>query len=160
MSKSEIKIRELKDTDVSVAAELMLRLKKLNGEFDSIFNVSDGAKTEAEQILREALKDKARHIAYVSERGGKVVGLIVINLIHRCYYEPEMEARIVDFYIMPEGRRTGAGKGLVDMAYKELKARNVKLITAEFPALNPIAMKFYKGLGFREIVGIYGKMLE
>ncbi len=160
MSKSEIKIRDLKETDVPVAAELMMRLKKLNGEFDSIFNVSEGAKSEAEQILKEALKDKAKHIAYVSERDGKVLGLIVINLIHRCYYTPEVEARIVDFYIMPEGRRTGAGKLLVDRTYKELKARNVKLITAEFPSLNPIAMKFYKGLGFREIVGIYGKMLE
>lgn len=160
MLKSEIKIRELKETDISVAAELMLRLKKLNGEFDSIFNVSEGAKGMAEQILKDALKDKEKHIAYVSERDGKVLGLIVINLIHRCYYEPEVEARIVDFYVMPEGRRTGAGKSLLDRAYKEMKSRNVKLITAEFPALNPIAMKFYKGLGFREIVGVYGKMLE
>lgn len=160
MSKSEIKIRELKETDISAGAELMLRLKKLNGEFDSIFNVSDGANAEAEQILKDALKNKNNHLAYVSERDGKVLGLIVINLIHRCYYTPEIEARIVEFYIMPEGRRTGSGKLLVDRAYKELKARNVKLITAEFPALNPIAMKFYKGLGFREIVGIYGKMLD
>ncbi len=160
MSKSELKIRELKETDISTAAELMLRLKKLNGEFDSIFNVSEGAKTEAEKILATVLKEKDKHIAYVSERDGKILGLIVVNLIHRCYYLPEIEARIVDFYIMPEGRRTGSGKLLIDKTYKELKARNVSLITAEFPALNPIAMKFYKSLGFREIVGIYGKMME
>lgn len=160
MSKIEVKIRELEEADIPSAAELLLRLKKLNGEFDSIFNVSDGAKSEAKEILSNVVKNMDKHVAYVSEKNGKVLGIIVINLIHRCYYLPEMEARIVDFYVMPEGRRTGSGKQLVDKAYKELKTRGINLVTAEFPALNPIAMKFYKDLGFREIVGIYGKKLE
>ena len=34
-------------------------------------NVSDGAKAEAEQILMNTLKDKAKHLAFVSERDGK-----------------------------------------------------------------------------------------
>lgn len=160
MSKVEVNIRELEEKDIPEAAELLLRLKKLNGEFDSIFNVSDGARSEAEQILTGVVKDREKHIAYVSERNGKVLGIIAINLIHRCYYLPEVEARIMDFYIMPEGRRSGSGKKLVDMAYTELKNRGIKLVTAEFPALNPIALKFYKDLGFREIVGVYGKMLD
>lgn len=159
MAKSEVKIRELKENDVKAASDLLLRLKKLNGEFDSIFNVAEGALGEAEQNLMTMVKEKDKHLAYVAEKDGRVIGIIALNLIHRCYYVPEVEARIVEFYVMPAARRTGAGKLLADRVYGELKNKDIKLITAEFPALNPIALNFYKDLGFREIVGVYGRLL-
>lgn len=159
MAKSELKIRELRENDIEKAADLLLRLKKLNGEFDSIFNVADKALEEASNNLRVMLQEKEKHIAFVAEKDSRVVGIIALNLIHRCYYTPEVEARIVEFYVMPAARRTGAGKLLVDKVYAELKSKGITLITAEFPALNPIALNFYKDLGFREIVGIYGRLL-
>lgn len=157
--KSEVVIRELKENDVDSASDLLLRLKKLNGEFDSIFNVAEGAAKEAAENLRSMIREKDTHLAYIAEKDSKVIGIIAVNLVHRCYYEPEVEARIVEFYVMPASRRTGAGKLLVDRAYEELRKKGIKLVTAEFPALNPIALNFYKDLGFREIVGVYGKLL-
>lgn len=159
MSKNEIKVRQLEETDIASASDLLLRLKKLNGEFDSIFNVAEGAKKDAEEHLKVMVKESSKHIAYVAERGDKLIGIVALNLLKRSYYVPETEARIVEFYVMPEARRTGAGKLLTDKVYEELKKRGVKLITAEFPALNPIALSFYKDLGFREIVGVYGRIL-
>lgn len=157
--KSEITIRELQEKDIAGAVDLLLRLKKLNGEFDSTFNVADSAGKEAEGHLQTMVKEHDKHLAFVAIRKEKLVGIIAVNLLQRCYYEPKTEARIVEFYVMPEARRTGAGKLLVDKVYGALKARDISLITAEFPALNPIALNFYKDLGFREIVGIYGKKL-
>ncbi len=159
MSKNEVEIRPLKEQDIAKVTDLLLRLKKLNGEFDSIFNVADDAKSDAERHLKSMVEDKESRIALVADRGGKLVGIISVNLLKRSYYVPETEARIVEFYVMPEVRRTGAGKLLIDRVYEELKERGIKLVTAEFPALNPIALNFYKDLGFREIVDVYGKIL-
>lgn len=157
--KNEITIRELQEKDITGAVDLLLRLKKLNGEFDSTFNVSDTAGKEAEKNLKNMVNDKGKHLSFVAVRKEKLVGIIAVNLVDRCYYEPKTEARIVEFYVMPEVRRTGAGKLLVDKVYEELRANGISLVTAEFPALNPIALNFYKDLGFREIVGVYGKKL-
>ena len=158
--KDKIVIRGLQSGDIETATDLLLRLKKLNGEFDSIFAVSEGAKKEATEKLESILKEKDKHMAFVADRAGKLTGIIVVNLIDRCYYLPEKEARIADFYVMPEFRRTGAGKMLISKTYEELKKRKIALITAEFPSQNLIALRFYKSLGYREIVGVYGKVVE
>ncbi len=158
--KDKIVVREMLAADIDGSADLILRLKKLNGEFDSVFVVSDKAKKDAEDRLRDAIKNPEKHISLLAERGGKILGVLLINILERCYYLPDKEARITDFYIMPEFRRSGAGKMLISRSYEELKKRKIQIITAEFPSQNLIALKFYKGLGYREIVGIYGKVLE
>jgi ribosomal protein S18 acetylase RimI-like enzyme len=158
--KDKIVVREMLAADIDGSVDLILRLKKLNGEFDSIFVVSDKAKKDAEDRLKEAVKNPERHISLLAERGGKIHGVLLINILDRCYYLPEKEARITDFYIMPEFRRSGAGKMLISRSYEELKKRKISIITAEFPSQNLIALRFYKSLGYREIVGIYGKVLE
>jgi ribosomal protein S18 acetylase RimI-like enzyme len=158
--KDKIVVREMLAADIDGSVDLILRLKKLNGEFDSIFVVSDKAKKDAEDRLKEAVKNPERHISLLAERGGKILGVLLINILDRCYYLPEKEARITDFYIMPEFRRSGAGKMLISRSYEELKKRKISIITAEFPSQNLIALRFYKSLGYREIVGIYGKVLE
>lgn len=158
--KDKIVVRELAEEDIENATDLILRLKKLNGEFDSVFVVSENAKKDAEDHLRDTVKNRDKHIAFIAERTGKILGIIIINIIERCYYLPSREARIVDFYIMPEFRRTGAGKMLISRSYEEMKKKKINLITAEFPSQNLIALRFYKSLGYREIVGIYGKVLE
>ncbi len=159
MAKNKFEIRELKEQDIANMTELLLRLKRLNGEFDSIFNVAEGAEATAKKHLKAMVEDKESRITYVVDNGEKVVGILSVHIIPRNYYLPDMEARIVEFYIMPEARRSGMGSQLMDKMYTELRNRGVKLITAEFPALNPIALNFYKQLDFRELVQVYGKVL-
>lgn len=159
MPKNKFEIRELKEQDIANMTELLLRLKRLNGEFDSIFNVAEDAEETAKKHLRAMVDEKDSRITYVVDNGEKVVGILSVHIIPRNYYLPDMEARIVEFYIMPEARRSGMGSQLMDKMYGELRNRGVKLITAEFPALNPIALNFYKQLEFRELVQVYGKVL-
>ncbi len=59
---------------------------------------------------------------------------------------------------MPEFRARGAGSALIDELKKIVNKREIKMITAEFPSMNIIAVNFYKDLGFRELIKIYAKV--
>jgi ribosomal protein S18 acetylase RimI-like enzyme len=139
---------------------MILRLKKLNGEFDPLFEVSEEAPGEIMEQLRNSMNDTEKCTEIVAEIDGKVIGVMRVNFNRRPYYLPKTEARIMDFYVMPEFRRTGAGKMMIDFLKPEFSTRKVGLISAEFPSLNPIALNFYRKLGFKEIVGIYAKNME
>ncbi|AKA49521.1 hypothetical protein IX51_10920 [uncultured archaeon] len=155
-----IVIRRMKAEDLDAALDQVIRLKRLNAEFDSIFNVAEESKSDFRDHLNEALSDGDRYIVLVAEAGSKVVGLVKVDIHTRLYYKPKYEARIVEFYVMPEYRRKNTGKLLMDELYRILKERKIRLITAEFPSLNLIALGFYKGIGYREVVSVYGKMIE
>ncbi|HLH86451.1 MAG TPA: GNAT family N-acetyltransferase [Thermoplasmataceae archaeon] len=158
--KGKIEIREIQDSDIKTLTDLILRQKRLNEEFDSNFEVSGNWESDAVHHLKSVVSDRNENVALVATSSGKSVGIIIVNLRRRRFYKPESEGRITDFYIMPEFRRSGVGRMLYDKAVSELKKRSVELITAEFPTLNLIALNFYKKLGFRELVGIYGRNLE
>lgn len=158
--KNEVKIRRMEEQDLNSTMDLVHRLKKLNEEFDSTFHVSEEGKEEATKYMSDAIKDKDKHILLVADLAGKIIGIIRVDLLTRLYYNPSKEARIVDFYVMPEHRRKSVGKALMTEMYKILKEREIKLVTAEFPSKNLIALGFYKGIGYREIVNIYGKQIE
>ncbi|MEM3676312.1 MAG: GNAT family N-acetyltransferase, partial [Thermoplasmataceae archaeon] len=154
--KGKIEIREVLDSDVESLKDLILRQKRLNEEFDSNFEVSANWESDAVHHLKSVISEKDDNISLVATSAGRPIGIILVNIRRRRFYKPEREGRITDFYIMPEFRRAGVGKMLYDKAVAELKKRSVGLITAEFPSLNLIALGFYKKLGFREIIGIYG----
>lgn len=153
-------IRKIRKEDLQQASDLVLRLKKLNGEFDPLFEVSEDAPKDIKEMLETSMNQGDKCLMVVAEIEKKVVGIIRVNFNSRLYYLPKTEARILDFYVMPEFRRTGAGKYMLDFVGDEFSRRHVGLISAEFPALNPIANNFYKKLGFKEIVGIYAKRIE
>lgn len=153
-------IRKMKKEDLESVAEMILRLKKLNGEFDPLFEVSPDAPSEIMEQLRNSLEEGEKCTEIVAEISGKVVGVMRVNFNRRLYYLPKTEARIMDFYVMPEYRRSGAGKLMLDYMKGEFAKRKVGLVAAEFPSLNPIALNFYKKLGFKEIVGIYARNME
>jgi len=91
---------------------------------------------------------------------GEVVGIVVAEIRTRLFYEPSIEGVITDFYVMPEWRRKGVGKQMMDKAIALLKSRGVQLISAEFPAQNQIAVNFYKKYGFRPLTNIYVKEFQ
>lgn len=155
-----IAVRKMKESDIEAGLDQIIRLKRLNAEFDNTFNVAEESRDEFRDHLKEALEDEKKYIVLVAEASGKLVGLVKVDIHSRLYYKPKYEARVVEFYVMPEYRRKNTGKLLMDDLYKELRARKIKLITAEFPSLNLIALGFYKGIGYREIISVYGKLLD
>lgn len=153
---SGILIRPIKSEEVEIAAGLVARLKRLNGEFDPLLRTANTVEEQSVKAVKKAISDKDS-IVLVAIVKGKLAGIVKADLIDRIFYEPRREGSIIEFYILPEFRRTNLGKDLVDTISKELREKGAQLITAEFPSQNEIAKSFYSKLGFRSVTNVYAK---
>jgi ribosomal protein S18 acetylase RimI-like enzyme len=152
-------VREAKPQDVDQAADLVVRLKKLNEEFDSMLKVRADALERAKKYLDEAIQGDGS-VVMVADVGGKVIGLVKADLKDRFFYDPRTEGVIIEFYVLPEYRRRKLGQDLINETIKQLRKRGAEMISAEFPMQNMIAVNFYNKLGFRPMIGIYGTPVE
>jgi len=155
-SRSDIVIRELKKDEAARAAQLVGRLKRLNGEFDPLLKSTDGLEEEAKRIVERA-SSNSDSLVLIALAGSKVVGVVKAEIKDRLFYEPRKEGAIDEFYILPEYRRGSLGRDLLSSVTDKLKARGAELITAEFPSQNEIAKRFYTKLGFRSLTNVYAK---
>lgn len=139
------------------AAELISRLKRLNGEFDPLLKTSRDLEEDSLRILKDRMTDN-EYVILVAESDSKVVGVSKAAIRDRIYYEPRREGAIVELYIIPEFRRGNLGRALFDATVSSLKRKGAKLITAEFPSQNQIAHRFYTKMGYRSLTNVYAKV--
>jgi Acetyltransferases len=95
----------------------------------------------------------------VADFKGKIVGAVMGEILDRPFYQPEKELRITEIYLLPEFRKGGLGKKMLDALVAKEGKKGCNIITVEFPSENLLAHKFYTGLGMRSILSIYGKKL-
>ncbi|BDR92123.1 GNAT family N-acetyltransferase [Vulcanisaeta souniana] len=152
-----VTIREAREGDVEVLVDLAVRLKRLNSEFDPLFSARNDCAERAREYLVNAIRNGKDHLLLVAEDMGKIVGFVKADIRERFFYSPSVEGAIVDFYIMPEYRRKGLGRMMLEKAIAMLREKGAQLITAEFPTQNQIAINFYNKMGFRSLVSIYAK---
>jgi ribosomal protein S18 acetylase RimI-like enzyme len=155
---SKIRFRDALENDTDSLTDLVVRLKRLNEEFDSMLKVRDDIREQARTYVSKAIKDK-NCIVLVVESEGKVIGLLKADLRERFFNEPATEGRIIEFYIMPEFRKHEVGTELMRLALDKMKHKGVKIVSAEFPSQNKISVEFYAKQGFRPITNIHAKML-
>ncbi len=146
-------MRKATEKDISSLLKLVIRLKKLNEEFDPLFKVRDDADIEGEKYLRSAISSE-NCLVVVAEESGRIVGMAKVDIKNRIFYTPAVEGHIVDLYIMPEYRRKALGEKIIGYIISTLKQR-VNIITVEFPTANQIAVNFYTKLGFRPVLSHY-----
>lgn len=151
---AEYEIRKAETKDVDSIVEMVRRLKLLNGEFDRHFTVKENFRDEVKNYLKSCIENPDGFVIHVAEENSKIIGILKIDIHRRIYYNPAIEARITEFYIMPEYRRKGLGSDLMHSCVEELKSRKVEILTTEFPTLNLIAMNFAKGKGFKEMISV------
>lgn len=149
-----MEIRKAKDQDVEVLADLTVRLKKLNEEFDPMLKVVDNAIDVARDYVKGCLESD---LILVVEEDNKIVAYIKAEIRDRVFYEPKMEGVITEFYVMPEYRRKGMGDKIIEECSIHLKEMGAKIITAKFPSQNRFAANFYEKLGFRSLKSLYAK---
>ncbi len=154
----EIKIRDLKKEDIRDASNLVMRLKKFNSEHDPLFSVSPDLEKNVLEYLESAIKLETRDVL-VADFKGKIVGAVMGEILDRPFYQPEKELRITEIYLLPEFRKGGLGKKMLDALVAKEGKKGCNIITVEFPSENLLAHKFYTGLGMRSILSIYGKKL-
>ena len=151
-----MQIRRAKKEDKGAVADLIVRTKRLNNEFDPLFAVVADAKERAESYIASTIgvPDK---LLLVATEGPKVVGVLRAEMRERLFYEPHKEGFITDFYILPEHRRKALGNDVILQASAELKKMGAQIIVADVPARNEIANKFYVKRGFRALTNHFGK---
>jgi len=157
-----IHLRPARPSDVPALVPLLLRLKRLNEEFDPLLKVRDDADAQATEILRAQLSDPKAVILAAEGVGAdkdKVVGFVRALVRERPFYTPEWEGVIVDIYLLPLYRRRGVGEYLLRETSAALKAKGAGVVTAEFPAQNEIAIRFYAKRGFRPIQLLHARSL-
>jgi len=150
-----VKIRRATSGDVASAAELIVRMKRLNNEFDPLFTVVSDAKDRAESYVSDSLKSRDA-LLLVASTGQKIAGVLRAEIRDRVFYVPTKSGHITDFYVLPEFRRKALGNDMLERASVELKKMGAEIVTAEVPSQNDIAVRFYTKRGFRSIVQIFG----
>ena len=154
MKREGLLLREAEEADVEQAADLIVRMKKLNGEFDPLFKVVDDVKERAQAYLRDSIHASG-HLVLVASEGPKVLGVLRAELKDRLFYQPSREGVITDFYVLPEFRRRALGDDMLQQASQRLRKMGADMIAADFPARNEIASRFYTKRGFRALVDTF-----
>lgn len=157
-----ILVRPAKAPDIPALAGLLVRLKRLNEEFDPLLKVRPDAEKRAATVLETALQDPKVLILAGEGTGadqGKIVGVVRAALRDRIFYTPEIEGVILDIYLLPAFRRKNVGEFLMAETVRLLKERGAGIVTAEFPAQNQIAARFYAKRGFRPLNATHAKII-
>lgn len=150
----EVSIREANTQDLLGASELIVRMKRLNNEFDPLFEVIEDANDKAIEYLKNSLGSQ-NVLVLVAVKNKKVIGILRAEIRERVFYKPKKDGHITDFYILPEYRRKALGHRMLEQASSILRRRGAEMVTAEVPAQNEIAVKFYTKRGFRALNYIF-----
>jgi ribosomal protein S18 acetylase RimI-like enzyme len=155
-----IRVRAATEKDVPALVPLLIRLKRLNEEFDPLLKVRPDAEARAEEVLRRDI-DNPEAVVLAAEGIGpdknKVVGVVRAQVRERPFYSPEREGVILDIYLLPIYRRKGVGEFLLQEITAKLKEKGAGVVTAEFPTQNEIAVRFYAKRGFRPITSLHAR---
>jgi ribosomal protein S18 acetylase RimI-like enzyme len=157
-----IHLRPAKPSDVPALVPLLLRLKRLNEEFDPLLRVREDAESQAREVLKASIADPNAVVLAVEGVGSdkdKVVGFVQAVIRERPFYAPPVEGVILDVYLLPLYRRRGVGEFLLKETSAALKAKGAGVVIAEFPAQNEIASRFYAKRGFRAITARHARPL-
>jgi len=157
-----IHLRPARDSDLAALVPLLIRLKRLNEEFDPLLRVRDDAEQQAKQVLKADISNPKAVVLAAEGVGAdkdKVVGFVRALVRERPFYSPEHEGVILDIYLLPLYRRRGVGEYVLRETSNLLKAKGAGVVTAEFPAQNEIAARFYSKRGFRPITAIHARSL-
>jgi len=131
-----------------------LKAIKLNSKKEEM-KYSDSLKPLRETVniyfeyFKTELKKKNSSVFIAVDK--KPIGIIIVT-----YFEPLMISKfarkgyVSNLYVQKKYRNKGIGKKLLLASLKWLKQNNVKYISLEIHLENKKALKFYRGLGFKD----------
>jgi ribosomal protein S18 acetylase RimI-like enzyme len=156
MDPVQFRIRYAEKKDLDQIVELVVRLKKLNEEFDPLYTVREDIQEVAREYISKSF-DREEVFMLVAEDGNKIVGVIRVEIRSRLFYQPIFSGVITDLYVSPSYRVKGVGTALLDEAVKILRDRGISIVCAEFPPMNKIAVDFYQKRGFKPLLYTFFK---
>jgi len=157
LAMAHVKVRHATKEDVAEIADLVVRLKKLNNEFDPLFLVVDDAKERALKYISASV-GSPRTLLLAATKGEKIIGFLRAEMRERIFYEPHMEGHITEMYVLPEFRRGQMGHDILEHASSELTKMGAEIIVGDLPSRNEIAVHFYTKRGFRRLIETFAHM--
>ena len=155
-----IHLRPATAGDIPALVPLLVRLKRLNEEFDPLLRVRPDVDARAAEVLKRDVASAEALVLAAEGTGadaGKIVGIVRALVRERPFYTPEKEGVIVDIYLLPLYRRRGVGEHILEETAARLKAMGAGIVTADFPVRNEIAVRFYAKSGFRAITALHAR---
>jgi ribosomal protein S18 acetylase RimI-like enzyme len=146
-----VKVRRATRADAKDIVDLIVRLKRLNNEFDPLFGVVADAKERAERYVSSSF-DSRKTLFLVAVSGGKIIGVVRGEIRERLFYQPSVEGHLTDMYVLPEHRRKQLGEEILERAMDEFRKMGAEIIVAELPSRNEIGVHFYSKHGFRRLL--------
>lgn len=126
-----------------------LEHQKYNEKFDTLKTKEECKKFIINQ-QKELLNDK-NHIFIVAEINNKIVGVITGHIGKReeaDVYVHQNIGFIDELSVIPEHRKIGIGKKLIEKILNELKYRKIEYVGIGAAYNNSTAIKLYKSYGF------------
>jgi [ribosomal protein S18]-alanine N-acetyltransferase len=81
---------------------------------------------------------------WVLEEGALILGYVCAWFIHD-------EGQLANIAVLPEYRRRGLGRALIDHVFCEARQRGIRSLSLEVRRSNQAALELYKSLGFQEV---------
>jgi ribosomal protein S18 acetylase RimI-like enzyme len=149
-------IGEATPEDLPVFVDYIVRMLKLNAEFDPLLKVDADAEREVLELITKNVGDP-KFLLLVARLDNRPAGVLRAEILSRRFYSPKVVGQIDEIYVMPEFRRKEVGSMLLSKADEELRRRGAEMIVVEFPTQNYIASSFYGKEGFRPLKGVQAR---
>jgi ribosomal protein S18 acetylase RimI-like enzyme len=137
-----VAVRRATDIDMAESARLL-------GDFNREFG--EPAPPAA------ALADRLRHLVaggdtLVLLAGEPAVGVAVLRL-RGAIWSPGLECYLAELYVVPEQRRQGVGRALIEAALEQARARGAETIDIGVDEPDVPARRLYESMGFSNRAG-------
>lgn len=114
----------------------------------------DAERSEQAANIEQYFLGKSRFttIAFIAEDGRDSIGFLELNL--RPYAEGARSTpvpHIEGWYVVPEARRTGAGRALMRAAEEWALGNGFRELTSDTTAEYPLSLPAHRSLGFTEV---------
>jgi [ribosomal protein S18]-alanine N-acetyltransferase len=96
-----------------------------------------------EEAFRSELRNPCSQL-WVAEEGTHIIG-------YACAWFVQDEGQIVNVAVLPQYRRYGVGKALIQYLIQEARIRGVRTLSLEVRKSNHAAVELYKAFGFQVV---------
>jgi ribosomal protein S18 acetylase RimI-like enzyme len=135
-----MKVRRARSADVDEVARLMARFRDHLGATNP---PDDAIRASVERILADGQSE-----FLIAATDGVPLGVCQLRYRWSVWTSTE-DCWLEDLYVVPDGRRSGAGRALVNAALDSARARGCARIELDVDEDNEPALALYESCGFR-----------
>ncbi len=147
-----LEIRAARDNELLRVARLWSEFMAYNGKFNDSFRIRKQGKEIFSREMLEKTSDKNNHLA-VADYDGEIVGFCFSYISQKPrFFQLDKFGFIGDLFVLPEYRRMGIGRELVDDAMNFFAGQKIKQIELLVAKKNVETIKFWESLGFSHLL--------